>query len=208
MNSFDKFYRMAFFEILERIDKIILLLVNHDSSRQYFDTLMMALRNPLTWIPFYIFMAWFFYKRAGNRFWAFILFSLATLALTNTTSTLLKNTFERLRPCYDYEIGSYVRHLVDCGGLYSFPSSHAANHFGLATFWFWSALQLTGKKWKFLWIWAVVICYAQIYVGKHFPSDIIVGGLLGLAIGILVVKAFSFFEMRIAKIRQVSFNIN
>ncbi|HVZ96719.1 MAG TPA: phosphatase PAP2 family protein [Chitinophagaceae bacterium] len=199
---------MTLFEILERIDKIILLLVNHDSSHQYLDTLMLYLRNPLTWIPFYVFMACFFYKRAGHRFRIFILCSLVTIALTDSISTLLKNAFERLRPCYDYEIGPLVRHLTDCGGLYSFPSSHAANHFGLATFWFWSVLQLTGKKWKFLWIWAMIICYAQMYVGKHFPSDIIAGALLGFVIGSLVIKALSFFEMRIDKIRQVSFNVN
>lgn len=199
---------MSIVEILKRIDKIILLLVNHDSSHQYLDPVMIVLRNPFTWIPFYIFMVYFFYKQAGVRFWKILIFSLLTVALTDSISTLIKNFFERLRPCYDNEIASLVRHVDDCGGLYSFPSSHAANHFGLAAFWFWIILKLTGKKWKFLWVWSCVICYAQIYIGKHFPSDVIAGGLIGFFTGTFMMKIFSLLELYTSRPKQVYFNIN
>jgi len=195
---------MTFFEYVDRIDKWIVLLVNHDASRQTFDNVMLILREPLTWIPLYVLMAWYFRRKAGGRFWVYILLSLVTLALTDSISTLLKDVFGRLRPCYDGEIGPWIRQLTGCGGLYSFPSSHAANHFGLATCWYVSVASLTGKKWKFLWIWAALVCYAQIYVGKHFPSDILAGALLGVLIATLVLGTRSFFEFQAGRVRQVS----
>ena len=95
-------------------------------------------------------------------------------------------------PCFDREMHRYIRSINNCGGLYSFPSSHAANHFGMAVFWYWSILKITRKKWKWLWVWASAICYAQVYVGLHFPSDIAAGALLGMGIGIFMVKVFEY----------------
>jgi membrane-associated phospholipid phosphatase len=185
---------MSFIDFLKRLDKIFFLLINHDSSYHYLDTIMLVARNPLTWIPLYLFMIWYFLKKSGSRAWQIILFSVVNLAVTDSVSTLFKNIFERARPCYDAEISGLVRHLIDCGGEYSFPSSHAANHFGLATFWFWCILKITGKKWNWLWIWASLICYAQIYVGKHFPSDIVAGALLGMLIGTAMSKMYELFQ--------------
>ena len=185
---------MSFIEFLKRLDKIFFLLINHDSSYRYLDTIMLVLRNPLTWIPLYLFIIWYFFKKAVSKGWQIVLFSLVCVALTDSVSTLFKNIFERARPCYDTEISGLVRHLIDCGGEYSFPSSHAANHFGLATFWFWCVLKITGKKWNWLWIWASLICYAQIYVGKHFPSDILAGVLLGILIGTTMSKTYELFD--------------
>ena len=185
---------MSFIEFLKRLDKIFFLLINHDSSYRYLDTVMLFARNPLTWIPLYIFIGWYFFKKAGSRAWQFILVSLLTVTVTDSVSTLFKNLFERVRPCYDTEISTLVRHLVDCGGEYSFPSSHAANHFGLATLWFWCILKMTGKKWNWLWIWATAVSYAQIYVGKHFPSDVAVGALLGVLVGTAMSKIFELFQ--------------
>ncbi len=177
-------------EFFERLDKILFLLINHDSSHQFFDPVMLWLRNPLTWIPLYIFMAGYMFVKMGKYLWQFILISLINVAITDQSSVFLKNTFRRLRPCFDPEISRMVRHLVDCGGAYCFPSSHAANHFGLAVLWFWSVYRVTGKKWRWLWIWASLICYAQIYVGKHFPSDVIAGALLGIIAGTFMAKIF------------------
>lgn len=182
-------------EFFVKLDKILFLLINHGfshqySSHQYFDPVMLLIRNPLTWIPFYILLAWYMFVKIGKRVWQFILYSLISVAITDCCSVLLKNTFKRSRPCFDPEISNLVRHLVDCGGAYSFPSSHAANHFGLAAFWFWSVFKVTGKKWRWIWIWASLNCYAQIYVGRNFPSDIIAGTVLGIATGTLMAKIF------------------
>ena len=77
--------------------------------------------------------------------------------------------------------------------MYSFPSAHTANNFGIAAFWFWSLYKITGKKWKWLWIWVSLIGYAQIYVGRHFPSDVAAGALLGLYIGMFMAKILEYF---------------
>ncbi|HTF28056.1 MAG TPA: phosphatase PAP2 family protein, partial [Flavitalea sp.] len=68
--------------------------------------------------------------------------------------------------------------------------SHASNHFGLATFWFLGIERMTRRKWYWLWLWAGIICYAQIYVGKHYPLDIAGGALLGVMTGLLCFRIF------------------
>lgn len=196
---------MSFIEFFKRLDELFFLLINHDSSYQYLDTVMMVARNPYSWIPLYIFLIAYFFIKMGRQAWHLILFSLINVAITDSFSALLKNIFERTRPCYDAYISGVVRHLVDCGGIYSFPSSHASNHFGLAAFWFWAIFKLTGKKWKWLWIWAALIGYAQIYVGKHYPSDILAGALLGMLIGSAIAKIFEMFQDSKLKIPKISF---
>lgn len=99
---------MSFIEFLKRLDKIFFLLINHDSSYRYLDTVMLVARNPFTWIPLYLFIAWYFFKKTGNCALQFILFSLINVAVTDSVSTLLKNIFERVRPCYDTEISGFV----------------------------------------------------------------------------------------------------
>lgn len=179
-------------EIIKRLDTILLLLINHDSQYRFLDTVMLIARNPVSWIPLYLFMASYFFKKTGKQACPLIVFMLIGVALTDSLSDIFKNIFGRLRPCYDTEIGATVRHPVDCGWQYSFPSAHVGNHFGLAAFWFWPLYKLTGKKWLWLWIWASQIGYSQIYVGEHFPFDIIAGGLLGIIIGTMTARIFSF----------------
>lgn len=182
-------------EYLKRLDKILFIFIHNDSQHNLWDGMMLAIRNPPTWIPLYIFMIFFIIKKRGRNAWVFIILSLITLAITDVTSAhLLKPLFARLRPCFDPDIYKYIRHIINCGGLYSFPSSHAANHFGLAAFWYWSIFKITGKKWNWLWVWAALICYAQVYVGKHFPADVLAGALLGLFTGMVMTKFFKRFD--------------
>jgi len=70
------------------------------------------------------------------------------------------------------------------------PSTHATNHFGLATFWFMVIKHTLDQKWFWLWVWAFIVCYAQVYVGVHFPGDVFIGALLGTAIGLLTSNVF------------------
>ncbi len=184
---------ISLIEHLKRIDKILFIIIHNDSQHQALDGIMLAIRNPVTWIPLYIFMVFFIIKKTGSRAWLFIVLSLITVAITDgSTGLLLKPLFGRLRPCFDPELHRYIRNIINCGGLYSFPSSHAANHFGLAAFWFWSLLKITGKKWKWLWYWASLICYAQVYVGKHFPFDVTAGAFWGLFVGMFTAKLFGY----------------
>jgi undecaprenyl-diphosphatase len=151
------------------------------------------LRNPLTWVPLYAFLLYYVIRKAGAKAWQFIVLSVVTFAITDSVSaSVLKPLFARPRPCHDAELQPFLRNILDCGGLYSFPSSHASNHFGLAMFWFWALWIMTGKKWGWLFIWATVICYAQVYVGKHYPFDIAGGALLGCIVGVASAKIFEY----------------
>jgi membrane-associated phospholipid phosphatase len=188
---------MSLLKWLDHLDKALFVLIQHDSDHFVLDKIMPVLRDPLIWIPFYAFMAYYAFRQGRNRAWPFIVLTLLTFTLTDSvTAQLLKPMFGRLRPCHDPEIQSVLRSLVDCGGLYSMPSNHAANHFGLATFWYFSIRAMGGRKWYGLWIWAAVICYAQIYVGKHYPFDILVGAITGFLTGLGTFRLFAYWENR------------
>ncbi|MBO9564776.1 MAG: phosphatase PAP2 family protein [Niastella sp.] len=185
---------MNFWELLEAIDKDVFTFVNVDASAPWLDGFMKFLRNATVWIPLYAFMFYWIIKSGRKYAWQFILLTVATFALNDFISAkMLKPWFERLRPCFDPELQGIVRSLVGCGGQYGFPSSHAANHFGLAMFWFYSIQLINGKRWHWLWLWAFIIGYAQIYVGKHFPLDIIGGAIMGIAIGYLLARIFQLW---------------
>ena len=123
---------------------------------------------------------------------------LCTVSLCDMTSSkLVKEAFERLRPCNDPDFFPYVRLLVNrCSGTYSFTSSHAANHFGMATFIFLTLRPIVGRVVWIAFIWAGVIGYAQVYVGVHYPLDILggasIGFLFGWALSAFFNKRFGF----------------
>ena len=180
----------------ESLDKAAFT-VNGTWSVTWLDVFMLLMRNPVTWIPLYVFMLIWSFVKIRPLFWWFLVLTVLTFAITDFgSSSLLKPFFGRLRPCYDPDLQDSIRSLVGCGGRYSLPSSHAANHFGLAMFWFRAVLLATGKKWNWVWIWAFIIGYAQVYVGKHFPFDILAGATLGMVVGWSVSVLFGYFSVR------------
>lgn len=188
---------MSLLNWLDNLDKALFVLIQHDSDHSVLDRIMPLLRDPYTWIPLYVFMLFYIFFKDRNKALPFIVLSLLTFAITDSlTAQVLKPLFGRLRPCHDPEMQTTLRSLVDCGGIYSMPSNHAANHFGLAAFWFFSLRSITGKKWRWLWFWAAAVCYAQIYVGKHYPFDIAVGSLTGFLTGLGMSRLFLFWENR------------
>jgi undecaprenyl-diphosphatase len=166
-------------------DKWLMLKINRDAANTCFDHLMPFLRQPLLWIPFYFFLVVFvlvnFPKKAAG--WIVCLATTATLT-DLLSSKLIKPAIGRMRPCNDPELFNQVRLLVGyCGQNGSFTSSHAANHFGVAMFLFITLKDFCGPYRYLFFLWAAIICYAQIYVGVHFPGDIAGGAVLGLSIG-------------------------
>ena len=184
---------MSFFEWLDHIDKVLFTLIQHDSDHAVLDAVAPVLRDPYTWIPFYVFMLYYSLRYAKGQAWTFIVLSLLTFAITDSlTAQIMKPFFGRLRPCHEPDMAQTIRMLVDCGGLYSMPSSHAANHFGLAAFWYFAIRTMGGRKWWGLYVWAAAICYAQIYVGKHYPFDILVGSCTGWLTGYGLSRIFTY----------------
>jgi membrane-associated phospholipid phosphatase len=189
---------MTLLNWLDHFDKMFFVLIQHDTDHSVLDWTMPVLREPLTWIPLYAFMLFWAFRQGTAKAWPFIVLTLFTFALTDTvTAQLLKPLFSRLRPCHDPELRSLIRGLADCGGMYSLPSNHAANHFGLAAFWYFSIRQMTGRKWVWLWFWAAAICYAQVYVGKHYPFDMLAGGGFGMLTGWGTYRLLVYWEDRL-----------
>ncbi len=174
-------------EQLIQFDQNLFFTINHGLSNSFFDWLMPALRNRFFWTPLYLFIIIFFIRNYGKQGWIMILFLILTFGLTDFfSSSILKPSVQRLRPCNDPEIKSSVKNLIDCGSGYSFPSSHASNHFGLAVF----LIVMFYRKWKLILpiglFWAASISFAQVYVGVHYPIDILVGAMLGGMIGFIM----------------------
>lgn len=180
---------------LEQWDQWLFIQVNNHQSNAFFDSIMPFLRVAYTWAPLYLFLLIFIiYNYKGNGVWWFVLF-LCTVSLCDMTSTnLFKEVFQRLRPCRDPDFFQNVRLVVDrCGGEYGFTSNHAANHFGMATFIFVTLRSILGKWVGTAFLWAALIGYAQVYVGVHYPFDILGGAAIGLLFGFLL---GSFFNKR------------
>ncbi|TBR19979.1 MAG: phosphatase PAP2 family protein [Chitinophagaceae bacterium] len=167
-------------------DQWFFIQVNNNLSNDFFDSVMPLIRNSYFWIPLYIFLILFATINFKTRGWWWVVFFICTVSITDLVSSrLLKEYFERLRPCMDPDFSSNVRLLLNrCSGGFSFTSSHAANHFGIAGFFF-ITTQFLIKKWAMLgFFWATAICFAQVYVGVHYPLDVLGGAIVGLLVGI------------------------
>jgi membrane-associated phospholipid phosphatase len=188
---------MSLLDWLDHLDKALFVLIQQDSDHSVLDKIMPLMREPFTWVPLYAFILFYILFKHRNKAFSFIILSVLTFAITDSlTAQVLKPLFGRLRPCLDPEMQTVVRTLVDCAGRWSMPSNHAANHFGLAAFWFYSLRSITGKKWHWLWFWAGAVCYAQVYVGKHYPLDVFVGAVTGWLTGLGMYRLFVFWEKR------------
>lgn len=159
--------------------------VNTVWTSNFADTLMPVLRDQKTWYPLYalllIYLIWKFRWKALP----FILIAGATAAIADQlSSNFLKEFIGRIRPCHEETLIGIMKLRVGyCPNSGSFTSSHAVNHFALAGLLIF-AMKPYFKKWRWLFLlWAAAICYSQVYVGVHYPGDVIGGAVLGLLIG-------------------------
>lgn len=170
---------------LDQWDKWLFLKLNNQWTHPLLDTVLPFFRNSVFWAPLYVFIAGFIALNFGRRgLWWGALF-LCTLAATDMIGArVFKEMIQRPRPCQDAAFSSQVRLLLHhCSGSYSFVSNHAANHFGMATFAFLTFRKLY-RKWMYLaFVWALFVGYAQVYVGVHYPLDVVGGALLGAIVG-------------------------
>lgn len=174
-------------------DQHLFKIINSQWSNAFFDWIMPWLRNSNMWIPLYLFLVLLVtinFKKTG---WWWVVFAVGTVILTDfVSSKIIKENIIRLRPCNNPDFASWINVLVGYRPQSSsFTSSHATNHFGMAMF-LYLTLRTRFKKWPvYFFLWAFSISFAQVYVGVHYPVDIICGALIGLLIGYLSGKSFN-----------------
>lgn len=177
-------YVMAMIEELIHLDRKILLLVNRELTFPVFDQIALFMRESKVHIPLYLVFIYTAFKKLGKKGWWWLLGAVLLIAFSDGISShLIKPFVGRLRPCRDPNISGQIRLLASyCGANGSFTSSHAVNHFAFATFTV-STLGNGNRNYLWLYVWAALIAYSQVYVGVHFPSDILAGGMLGIVLG-------------------------
>jgi undecaprenyl-diphosphatase len=167
--------------MLERFDQQLFLFINSSNS-PFFDHLMYAISGKLIWVPLYLAILIYLGIKYKRKFLIILIFIILAATLADQSSVIVKNIFHRLRPCHEPTIIGIV-HLVngECGGVYGFVSSHATNCFDVALL----SLLFIKKRWYTISIifWAGIIGYSRIYLGVHYPGDVICGSFLGAFIG-------------------------
>lgn len=178
---------MQFLEAILDFDEQLFRIINGHWHNEVLDFIMPYWRDKKFWYPVYLALMAFIIYRFRVKGIYLLLALFLTVGLADTVSSkVLKKTVKRVRPCNDPELKDDVILLVGCGKAYSFTSSHAANHFAIGTF-LAMTLGLYYKRWRWLfYFWAASIAFGQVYVGVHYPLDVIVGALVGFLCAYLI----------------------
>ena len=174
-------------DLILEADSWLFLQINAVYTNPVFDTILPLWRDSELWVPLYLFFIVLALMNFRKRGWTWILFTIINVTITDqVSSSLIKNWVARTRPCNEEALAGKMRLLLEhCSGAFSFTSSHATNHFGFAMFVFLTTKHIMGKWTRWLFVWAATISYGQVYVGVHYPFDVLAGALLGLCIGSL-----------------------
>jgi undecaprenyl-diphosphatase len=178
--------------MLEKIialDKQLLVYLNGLGSEQ-FDALWLVITKQVYWTPLFLLFLYFVYKKLGakNTF-IVVLFVAVLLTINNTITELFKAHFQRLRPCNDLGLKDIIRNIKPSAS-FSFFSGHSSNSMAVAVFLF----LLLRKQYRYFWLiflWPFVFAYSRIYLGLHFPTDILCGYTFGIIMGYITYKIYN-----------------
>lgn len=179
---------------LPEIDTLVFFFINRDLQNSLFD-LSMPFITKRAYLIFLPFLLWFLLKDRKNALIVFMI-AFVSLLISDWSSNALKHYFERVRPCNEFD---GVRALVGCGRSFSMPSNHAANAFAFAMPFY--ILFKNRLRYAFV-IVALLVGFSRAYVGVHYPSDVIVGALLGVVLAISVVGLYSWLSKKVLKSKK------
>lgn len=144
----------------------------------WLDPIMVAISSVPIWIPLYVIVSFFIFRKYRWNGLLYMAAIILCITVVDQMSTVIKYAIERPRPCNALE-GVYI--LERCGNGYSFISNHASNVFGFAMV---TALFFRKRPYTIaIFIWALVVSYSRIYLGKHYPLDIVGGATFGMFVG-------------------------
>jgi membrane-associated phospholipid phosphatase len=176
-------------EQIIQLDKSAFIAINNGLSIPFLDWLCPILRNQSTWYLLYVVFIYFIIKLYKKASWKILLGIALMILCSDQFSVFVKNTFERLRPCHDLIMRQNLHLLVNsCGGKYGFISSHATNHFAIAVFVSFFFKSYSRILLPVLIFWAFSISFSQVYVGVHYPLDVLVGAVIGSLFGFVFSK--------------------
>ncbi len=168
-------------------DKKAFVFLNGFGS-DYFDSLWLIITKQVYWTPLFLFIFYLLQKKIGWKNFGFYLIFMAVLILVcDQTTNIFKEQFQRLRPCNDDEIKSIIR-IVKASDTFSFFSGHAANSMASTVFSF-MILKKFYRHVYLLFLFPLIFAYSRIYLGLHFPGDILIGYLVGAIFG------YGFFKI-------------
>ena len=189
-------------DLLKNIDVQLLIWVNHFFRSEWMDQFMLFCTARNSWFPLYGVLIVVLYLSNPKQIWLnlFLIVCCVTLA-DQTASTLFKPLFERLRPCHNSFVADKLILIKDvCGGKYGFVSSHAANTFAVVTL-FYKKNVFKNKIYLYMFfLWAILVSLSRVYLGVHYPGDIIIGALVGIFSTLLICMIQQGIERKLKKI--------
>ncbi len=183
-------------DFLLQLDKDIFLFLNGFNTA-WLDPIMYWVSNKYFWIPFYALLIWFCYKHYGWKLLLILVLIAILITLSDQITGFMKDYFQRFRPSRDENLEGLVHTVYGYqGGKYGFASSHAANSMALAVF----IIHLLKGRIKYIVpvmvIFAFLNAYSRIYLGVHYPGDVLVGAIVGLLVALLVIQFWKFFTRK------------
>lgn len=179
-------------ETLLELDKNLFIFLNSLGSER-FDGFWLFITKQINWIPIFLIIMYLVFKHLGWRHALMIILVMALLiALTDQTTNLFKNYFQRLRPVNNTDLDDII-HFVHKRSSFSFISGHASNSMA-AAFFLYKVLKPYLKYMGFIFLWPLIFAYSRIYLGLHYPGDILAGYIWGILMALLMMKLYTFLR--------------